>query len=237
MTKTKLVKYLKAGYAPFKAESGLPVWMLPEHSFSAVVEHFGDQGIMALTQPLDLSEDFEKRLEELPAPETLPDEIWHSAIRKWPSLDQVCMILHTMLEVTSLLTEKFRQNRLQAEPEKVVRALAVMGLASLIPRGSCLVGDLALILRDEPNHPAELIRLYAQAVIENDLATLRRVSECIARYQVWTEWAELFILAAGQYPETPRLVGITPPLSNELVEILVEMLQEEHDAKSGRDHR
>jgi hypothetical protein len=236
MTQSTLVRYLKSGYPHFKTESQLPVWLLPEHSFGGIADKLGEEKLLALSRPLNLNKDFTEQIEALPAPETLPDENWHQTIQSWPSLGQVWAILGTLLEVTSELTEKFQQRKLQAKPEIVCRALVILGLAPLVPQGNHLVRDIALILKSEPAHPVELIKRYAQAVSENDLTSLDQVEASIARYQLWQEWSERFMAAIYDYPEIPRLVGITPPVSSELVEVLAEMLQEETHAEFGRDH-
>jgi len=237
MTQSTLVSYLKNGYPHFKAASQLPVWLLPEHSFGGIVDKLGEEKLLVLSRPLSLHEGIKKQVEELPAPETLPDESWHQAIQSWPSLGQVWTILGTLLEVTSQLTEKFQKKELQANPETVCQALAVLGLAQLVPEGNHLVRDLALILKCEPDHPSELIRRYAQAVNENNLTMIKKIDNTIAAYPFWMEWARLFTDTAQEFPYIPRLIGITPPLSSELISVLAEMLQEEQDVEFGRDYQ
>jgi len=236
MTQAKLIRYLKTGYPHFKAESRLPIWLLPEHSFGGIADKLGEEKLLALSRPLNLNEDFTEQLEALPSPETLPDENWHQAIQSWPSLVQVFAILEALMEVTSKLTDKFQKKELQAKPEIVCRALVTLGLAPLVPQGNTLIRDLGLILKSEPAHPVELIRRYAKAVSENDLPTLDQVEASIAQYQLWQKWSERFMAAIYDYPEIPRLVGITPPVSSELVDVLAEMLQEETHAEFRRDH-
>lgn len=237
MIKSTLAEYLKTAYPHFKTESNLPVWLLPEHSFAAVADNLEDEKLLALSPPLCLTEDFTKRVEELPAPEILPNEIWHQAIKSWPSLGQVQLILGTLLEVTSYLTEKSRQGKLQAKPEAVCQALAVLGLASLVSQGNQVIRDLALNLKGDPDQPAELIRRYAEAAIGNDLAIIKQINATIAAYPLWMEWASLFAATVQELPFTPRLIGITPPLSSELISVLAQMLQEEQDVESGKDYQ
>jgi hypothetical protein len=110
-------------------------------------------------------------------------------------------------------------------------------MSPLVPQGNNLIRDIALILKSEPDHPAELIRRYAQVVNGNDLTVIKQIDNTIAAYPLWMEWARLFTATAREFPYTPRLIGITPPLSAELISVLAEMLQEEQDVEFGSDYQ
>jgi hypothetical protein len=114
--------------------------------------------------------------------------------------------------------------------------MAVLGFAPFVPQGEPLLAELASILKGDVNCPAELVRRYALAVVRGDELTIGEVDNCIARHSQWAEWAALFIGGGQSLSGTPKLVAVTPPVSTELIHVLVEMVEETGDDESGRDY-
>lgn len=85
MKTQKLVKLLQRGYPHFKEGSGLPSWVVPEHTFDRLTDELGDESILELCQPLQFAEDIERLVDQCPDPETVPAEAWQAAVKIWPS--------------------------------------------------------------------------------------------------------------------------------------------------------
>jgi hypothetical protein len=115
--------------------------------------------------------------------------------------------------------------------------MAVLGFAPFVPQGEPIMAELASILHGDGNQPTGLVRRYAEAVIRGDTLTIGQVDDCIARHSQWAEWAALFIEGGQSLSCTPKLVAVTPPVSTELVHVLVEMVEETGDDESRRDYQ
>lgn len=230
------MKWLKTGYPPFKEESRLPVWILPEHSFDKVADELGDYRILEMSRPLRFADSIEDLFEKTPDPETLPVEAWRSTAMCWLPLLQVRPMVEALLEAMTMIVRHFQSSEPKVEPMTVCRSMAVLGFAPFVPQGESLLAELASILHGDGNQPAGLIRRYAQAVLHGDTLTISRVDNCIARHSQWAEWAALFIEGGQSLSCTPKLVAVTPPVSTELVHVLAEMVEETGDDESGRDY-
>jgi hypothetical protein len=232
----RLVKWLRTSYPHFKEESGLPKWVLPEHSFDKVADELGDWHILEMSQPLSFAEGVEDLFEKAPDPETLPIEAWRSAVICWPPLVLVRPMVEVCLEATAMIMKQFYSGQLKVEPVTVCRSMAVLGFVPFVSQGEPLMGELASILKGDASHPEELVRCYASALIRGDELTIGEVDNCIARHSQWAEWAALFIEGGQSLSCTPKLIAVTPPVSAELVYVLVEMIEETGDDESGRDY-
>jgi len=232
----RLVTWLKTGYPHFKEESGLPVWILPERSFDKVADELGDWHILRMNQPLSFAEGVEDLFEKAPDPETLPIEAWRSTVICWPPLLQVRPMVEAYLEVVTMIVRYFQSSQPKVEPVRVCRSIAVLGFVPFVSQGEPLMAELASILKGDASHPEELVRCYASALIRGDELTIDEVDNCIARHSQWAEWAALFIEGGQSLSCTPKLVAVTPPVSTELVYVLVEMIGATGDDESRRDY-
>jgi hypothetical protein len=233
----RLVKWLKTSYPHLKDGSRLPVWILPEHFFDKVADELGDWHILEMSQPLSFADGIEDLFEKAPEPETLPIEGWRSTVICWPPLLQVRPMVETCLEATTMIVKCFQISQPKAEPVRVCRSMAVLGFAPFVPQGEPIMAELASILHGDGNQPTGLVRRYAEAVIRGDTLTIGQVDDCIARHSQWAEWAALFIEGGQSLSCIPKLVAVTPPVSTELVHVLVEMVEETGDDESRRDYQ
>jgi hypothetical protein len=110
----------------------------------------------------------------------------------------------------------------------------VLAFAPFIPAGKPLLEEIACILGEDVSEPSGLIMSYAEGVIGGDVSTVERVNECVVRYSAWAKWADTLQKLVLNLQYTPRLIAITPPLSPELVGVLVSMIKEgQHDESRG----
>ena len=68
------------------------------------------------------------------------------------------------------------------------------------------------------------------------MPTVSQVDDCIVRYSQWAEWAAIVVKRAITFPYTPRPIGVTLPMSAEIIGVLAEMIKETQDDESGRDY-
>jgi len=236
MKMEKVVKWLKTGYPHFKKESGLPTWVLPEHSFTRAVDELGDSHILEVSRPLRFAEGLEVLLEKASDPETLPVETWQMAVMQWPPLVLVKPMVEACLEATALIMRQFCSGQPKAEPIMVCRGMAVLGFAPFLPQGEPVMREFACILQGDRSRPAELVKQYAAAVVSGDMLTLSRVDDCIVKHSQWMEWARIFLDAAQSLSYSPKMIAVTPPLSAELAGVLADMIKETREDDSGRHY-
>lgn len=232
MTEKRLIGGLKAGYPYLKAGSGLPAWLLPEHSLNSAADKLGDSGILEISQPLDLAKSIVP--EQLPDPASFSSEAWQNAVKDWPYLCHVRPVVEAFLEVAERVRAQLPSLRHRIDPRAAWRSMSVILFCPFADQGGELLGDLAGVLGCDAANPAELIRSYATAVERKEILTLEKVNECIVRYSAWDEWAKALQKQILDCQYTPRLIAVTPPLSAELASVLASIMKEGDD-ESRRD--
>jgi hypothetical protein len=226
MKEGKVADWLKRAYPPLKEQSRLPAWILPEHSFARIADELGDGRILELSRPLGFAEGVKDLLKK--APDVVPVEAWQTVVMQWPPLVIVKPMIEACLEATAMVERHFQSHQ-ATHPLTICRSMAVLGFAPFLPQGQSVMGELALILQGDRNCPAQLLRRYADAVVQGDVLTLRRVDDCIARHSQWLEWAGVFLEAAQSFPKPLKPVAVTPPLTAELAGVLADMIRERRD--------
>jgi len=117
----------------------------------------------------------------------------------------------------------------------VVRSLVTIAFAIFIPNGGKILDRLAGILGGNPAEPAALLNLYVKALENGDKDTLADVEECILQDPVWTEWFKRFLAEGTAFPFIPRVVGVSPIPTSELIQLLAAMIVEVTNADRIRD--
>jgi len=236
MKTQKVVKLLQQGYPYFKEESGLPAWVVPEHSFRRMTDELGDESVLELSQPLRLTEGMAEIVDRCPDPEMVPADAWQTAVKLWPPHTQVKPLVDVCLDAASRILKQFQEEGLKVDPVAVCRGMAVLGCAPFVAQGKRIMKELAAILEGSVTDPAGLVQRYAQAVTSGDTDTVKRVDDCIAKRRQWAEWARVFLQQMKDFPYTPKVIGVTPPLSAEIVGVLAQMIREEDNDGPGRDY-
>ncbi len=221
-----LVTWLKAGYPHLKEQSGVPVWILPEHRFGRVADEFGDSGILSITSPLGVNNKIEGLLEKAPELETSSVDAWREAIRAWPPLVHVKDMVETCLETTGGIMRLANCGRLYADPLMVCRGVVTLSFAPFLREGTPLLVDIAPVLNGDVNRPADLLRQYGRTLALGDIMTAKQVDSCIARHSRWAEVAAASAKQASDCSYIPKPIGVTPPLSPEMATVLTSMLKE-----------
>jgi hypothetical protein len=225
--KETLVTWIKAGYPHLKEQSGVPLWILPEHRFARVADEFGDNGVLAITGPLGVNNRIESLLEKAPELETSSVDVWQEAIRAWPPLIHVKDMVEACLETTGGIMRLFNSGRLYADPIMVCRGVVALSFAPFLLEGMPLLKDIAPVLNSDANRPADLLRQYGRTLALGDIMTAKEVDECIGRHSQWSEVATASVKQAINCPYTPKPIGVTPPMSPEMVTVLADMLKED----------
>lgn len=236
MKEQKAVEWLKKGYPHFKEESGLPAWVMPDHSFARVTNELGDEGIIELSQPLRFADGIEVLLDKAPEPEAVPSDVWQMMIKLWPAHSQVKPVVDIYLDSAGRILRQFQSGRLRADPVVICRGIGVLSCAPFVPMGRQLTEEVAAILQGDTDEPAMLVKRYAEAVICGDTVIVRRVDDCISRYSQWVEWARIFLQQMRDFPYIPpKPIGVTPPASTEIIDVLAQMMKEDgKDDEPGR---
>jgi hypothetical protein len=229
MKEQKVGRWLKKGYPHFKEESGLPAHVMPEHSFSRMTDELGDESIIELSQPLQLAEGIQDSIEKEPDPETVPTEVWKAAITLWPACPGVRPVVESCLDAIGRIMSQLRSGRLEMSVEVVCRAVVVLGFAPFIAAGREIMEDIATVLGGNADEPPGMIKRYTDAVTSGDIETVSNIDCCIAEHARWQGWVERLLQQVRDFPYTPKPVGITPPLSAEVIGALARMLKEEEN--------
>jgi len=225
---------MEAGFPHLRQMAGLPDGILPD--FGAVVRQLGDEEMLRLGEPLGLAERVKTLLDGAPDPDTLADETWQQAIANWPPLRQVLSVTVAILRACERVEALERRGVLSID-FALVRGLTITAYAPFAPNGSELLNRLADILGGTVAKPAELLNHYLTARVEGDADTLAGVDRCILENPVWREWSERVLAAAKDFPFIPRTIGISPPLTSGLKQVLVNMMMEVISAHHSRDYR
>ena len=124
---------------------------------------------------------------------------------------------------------KFQSGQLKMSMAAVCRALVVLGFAPFIAAGREIMEDIATVLGGNADEPPGMIKRYADAVISGDTETVSHINCCIAKHARWQGWVERLLQQVRDFPYTPKPVGITPPVSAEVIGALARMLKEEQN--------
>jgi len=225
MTQDRLAKWVMKGYPYLKECAGLPPWLLPERSFGKIVDGLGDGAILEMAQPLDLGPGIVQR-GDLPDPEGMMADAWREACLRFPPLSAVRPLVEVCLEASDGILRQLCKGETDIDSLAVCRSIAVLAFAPFIPQGKALSEELAAILGGRSDSPAGLIAKYAHAVESGNNRTVRAVDNCIKRYPRWPEWFTVFEKRAADFPSNPRLIAVTPPLSEGLTDVMADMIKE-----------
>jgi len=223
MKEQGLTRWLRAGYPHFKENSGVPAWLLPERSFAIVVDGLGSTKILEGSRCLDLLPDTANKI---PDHESFSAGMWREACLDWPHLSLVSSIIMSLLESVDRVMTKHYRGELTIEPQVIFRSLMVIAFAPFVPQGRTVLQDIATILDGDAANPADLIRRYTDAVLNDEPGTATRVSECIVSHREWACWADFLQQLALSFNGNYKLVAVTPPLSEGLADVLADMIKE-----------
>ncbi len=226
MKRDSVVRWLKAGYPYFKEGSGIPAWIVPEHTFDRFTDELGDESILEICRPLQVADGIEELVDRCRDPEMVPAEMWRMAVTRWPAHTLVKPTTVACLHAAASILSQFQQGRLAADPLVVCRALAVLGYAPFVPAGGRLLQELVSHFQGDVGEPAHLVKKYVEAVSRGDAAFIEKIDDCIQKHSYWMEWATRSLQRIRDIPYTPKPIGVTPPLSGELISVLVQMMKE-----------
>jgi hypothetical protein len=228
-----LTEYIRAGIPYLKQVSGLPEGLLPD--FAAVARQLGDKTMLKLAEPLGLGERMKTLLAQAPDPDSLPDEIWQQGVANWQPLEQVLSVTMALLRTCEKVDALEGRGVLKID-FALIRGLAVTAYAPFAPNGGELLSRLAGILGGTVAEPARLLDRYIMmAVVTGDTDTLAGVDSCILGDPAWREWSERILATGKDFPLLPRAIGISPPLTSGLKQVVVNMIMEVINADHIRD--
>ena len=223
MTERKIKEYLKTGYPHFKENSGIPSWLLPERSFAIVVDGLGDTTIMEGSRCLGLLPDTANKI---PGHESFSAGMWREACLDWPQLSLVSAIITSLLESVDQVMAKHYRGELTIDTQVIFRSLMVIAFAPFVSQGRDVMQDIAAILDGDAANPADLIRRYTGAVLNDKTVTATKVIDCIGSHREWACWADFLQQLTQSFNGNYRLVAVTPPLSEGLADVLADMIKE-----------
>jgi len=230
MSHQVLTNWIKMGYPYFKEGIGLPLWVLPERSLKEAADKLGDEDILKLGQSIGLINEATSSGDKILYPDKLSAEDWQMAIALWPPQPNAKSIIEALLEAVISLTAQLESINHSFDPLLVSRNLAVIALAPFTMQGKPLIDSLAFILKTDGRNPSDLIRRYAEAMINKDTSIVDQIDACIAQCGNWAKWAEVFQHRIISLNYHPKLVAVSPPSSPELIGVLALMAKEEnHD--------
>jgi hypothetical protein len=224
---------MEAGFPYFRQVSGLPNGLVPD--FAKVAKTLGDEAMLKVAEPLGLAERVKTMLSQAPEPDSLPDEIWQQGIANWPPVHQALSVTMALLCACEKVEALERRGALKINPA-LVRGLAAIAYAPFSPNGGRLLNRLADILGVTVEQPARLIDRYMAAVATGDADTMAAVDRCILEDAAWREWSQRFLATGRDFPFQPRVIGISPPLTSGLKQVLVNMLMEAIHADHRRNY-
>jgi len=200
-----------------------------------VARTLGDEGMLKLAEPLGLAERIKTLLDQAPDPDSLPIEIWQQRIASWPRVQHVLSVTMALLRACEKVDALEQRGALKID-SALVRGLAVIAYAPFAPNGSELLGRLADILGGTVVEPARLLDHYLTAVVTGDTDTLADVNRCILENPAWWRWSERFLATRKEFPFLPRVIGISPLLTEGLKQVLTNMIAEALNAEHSRNY-
>jgi hypothetical protein len=234
MKQDLLTQYIEAGFPQLKAAARLPQWLLP--SLPEVVREIGDRGLMEMAEPVGLSQRIKSVLTQAPEADQIPAQQWQAGISDWKAIHQVRPVTLSLLRATEKVEAFQRRGQVQTDPIWVARALATIAYATFAPYGNVILDRLAAILGGKATEPAELLTLYLKTMGEGDQVTLARIEKEILENPDWAEWSRRFLKKGQDLPLTPKVVGIHPAATDELITLLAAMVKEMLNADDKRNH-
>jgi len=226
MKERKLSRWLEQGYPHFKEECGLPAHVLPQHSFTCLVDELGDEKMMELSQSMMAPEGIQVAIDKEPDPETVATEDWQTAVTLWPACPGVKPVVESCLDATARIMRQFHTDQLKVSMEMVYRGMVVLGFAPFLHTGREIMEDIAIVLGGTADDPPEMIRRYADTVTSGNVEKVSYIDYCITKHSRWASWAELVLQQVRDFPYRLKPVGITPPLSAEVIRVLAQMMKE-----------
>jgi len=226
MKEQKLSRWLKKGYPHFKEECGLPAHVLPEHSFTRLADELGDESMLELSQPLLSADGIQASIDKEGDPETVPTQEWQAAVTLWPACPGVKPVVEAFLDATTRILRQFHSSQLKMPMEIVCRALGVLGYAPFLHTGREIMEDIAAILGGTADDPPGMIMRYADTVTSGNVETVSYIDDCILKHSRWAAWAEMLLQQVKDFPYSLKPIGITPPLSAEVIRVLAQMMKE-----------
>jgi hypothetical protein len=230
-----LTRYIEFGFPRLRRIAGLPDGLMPD--FGNVARQLGDEAMLEIAAPLGLGDRLKSLLAQAPEPGSLPVEMWQESIGCWQAINQALPVTMALLRASEKVEALERRGVLVADVASIVRGLATIAYATFDPNGAKILDRLAGILGGSPAQPAGLLDRYVKALKGGDHDTLARVEECILQNAVWAEWSERFLATGKDFPFVPRVIGIMPPLTSGLKQVLVNMVMEVLNAHDSRNYR
>jgi len=132
----------------------------------------------------------------------------------------------SLIESVDRVMAKHYRGELTMEPQVVFRSLMVIAFTPFVSPGRAVLQDIAIILDGDAANPADLITRYINTVINGDMITTTRVSECIGSHREWVSWADFLQQLALSFSGDYKIVAVTPPLSEGLADVLADMIKE-----------
>jgi len=228
-----LTQYIEAGLPHLRQVAGLPEGLVPD--FVAVVRQLGEDKILKLAEPREFPSLVKDPLAQASDPDSLTAEIWQQGTADWQPVHHVLSVAMALLHACEKVNALVRRGALKVDPA-LVRGLAVIAYAPFVPNGGELLSKLADILGGTVVEPARLLNNYLTAVVTNDTDTLASVDHCIMESPAWRGWSERFLAAGRDFPFLPRVIGISPPLTKGVKQVLANMIMEVLNAEHNRNY-
>ncbi|MFW6112661.1 MAG: hypothetical protein ACOC6S_03720 [Chloroflexota bacterium] len=234
MTDQLLARYLELGFPHVRAVAKLPEELIPD--FANVARTLGDEAMLGIAEPLELAKTVKGYLARAPDPDGLSSQAWQEAIAQWPAVGQVLPVAMALLHASEKVGALERKGTLTVD-FTVVRSLAVIACCPFFPKGAELLSRLAELLGGTGGEPASLLQGYIIALETGDSDTLDAVDGCIMENPSWREWAERLVAAGQGFPFQPKVIGVSPDLTNALKQVLASMVMEVINADNGPNYR
>ena len=233
MKNGRLTRYMEAGLPHLRQVSRLPEYLAPD--VADVAHELGDRAMLGLAEPLGFSDKIKTWLAQAPEADSLPGEIWQEGIGRWQAVHQVVPVTLALLRAREKVEALERRGVAGINSASTVRGLATIAFTTFSPNGGKILDRLAGILGGNPAEPAALLNLYVKALENGDKDTLADVEECILRDPAWAEWSKRFLAEGMTFPFIPRVIGVSPIPTSELIQLLAAMIVEVTNADCIRD--
>lgn len=231
MSEGLLTRYIEAGFPHFRQITGLPEWLVPD--VVELAREMGDEGMLELATPLGLADQARSFLVQAPEADTVSIEVWQQAIGKWQATDQALPVSLALLRIWERVRYLQRRCELKVDATSFIRGLAVLSYVPFALNGDEILKKLAGILGGKAEEPAMLVDLYMMAVTNGEDNTLIGIEQLIRENRAWAAWSEKFLETGKAFPFIPRVIGVSPPLSGGLIQVLVTMIKEALDADTS----
>ena len=224
---------MEAGFPYLKQMAKLPDGLMPD--FADMVRQLGDETILEIAETWGTAERLKTLLAEAPNPDMVPIEIWQQSMANWAPVQQVLSATMALLHACEKVYALERRGALKID-SALATGMAVTTYASFAPNGGELLRSLANILGGTVAEPATLLDHYIAAVVAGDTDTLADVDRCVLENPAWREWSERFLAIGRDFPFLPKVIGIRPPLTSGLKQVLINMMMEVLNAEHSRNY-